>query len=221
MTDTLPAETPARSQPIFNAPLLVIVVAVVLVLLHAAFAFAPPLEQMAIQYDYALAPQRFWAPAGSPDVYPDAAAGLLTLLSSGLLHADWLHVLVNSLMLLALGTPVARALGTSIAGAAYWLLLFVVSVLAGSALYLALANVGSPYLIGASGGVSGRPARRQTHALVATLRGHDHRVRHRERGAGACSALHAGDRGQLGGSRRRLRRGRVDDGSAACARPDG
>jgi membrane associated rhomboid family serine protease len=155
MTDTLPAETPARSQPIFNAPLLVIVVAVVLVLLHAAFAFAPPLEQMAIQYDYALAPQRFWAPAGSPDVYPDAAAGLLTLLSSGLLHADWLHVLVNSLMLLALGTPVARALGTSIAGAAYWMLLFVVSVLAGSALYLALANVGSPYLIGASGGVSG------------------------------------------------------------------
>lgn len=155
MTDTALDDTPTPRQPILNAPLLVIGVAVVLVLLHAAFEFAPPIEQLAIRYDYALAPQRFWAHAGSPDVYPDAAAGLLTLLSSGLLHADWLHVIVNSMMLLALGTPVARALGTNIAGAAYWMLLFVVSVLAGSALYLALSNVDSPYLIGASGGVSG------------------------------------------------------------------
>lgn len=155
MTDTLPAETPTRRQPILNAPLLVIIVAIVLVLLHAAFEFAPPIEQLAISYDYALAPQRFWAPAGSPDVYPDAAAGLITLLSTGLLHADWLHVIVNSMMLLALGTPVARALGQNLAGAAAWMLLFVVSVLGGSALYLALANVDSPYVIGASGGVSG------------------------------------------------------------------
>ena len=59
MTDILPAETPKRRQPILNAPLLVIVVAVVLVLLHAAFEFAPPIEQLAISYDYALAPQRF------------------------------------------------------------------------------------------------------------------------------------------------------------------
>lgn len=155
MTDPVPAETPARSQPIFNAPLLVIVVAIVLVLLHAAFEFAPPIQQLAISYDYALAPQRFWAPAGSLDVYPDAASGLLTLVSSGLLHADWLHVLVNSMMLLALGTPVARALGQNLAGAALWMLLFVVSILGGAVLYLALANVESPYLIGASGGVSG------------------------------------------------------------------
>ena len=155
MTETFPAETPALRQPILNAPLLVIVVAVVLILLHAAFEFSPPIQQLAISYDYALAPQRFWAPAGSPDVYPDAAAGLLTLLSSGLLHADWLHVLVNSMMLLALGTPVARALGSNFASAALWMLLFLVSVIGGSALYLALANVDSPYLIGASGGVSG------------------------------------------------------------------
>ena len=103
MTDTVPAETPAIRQPILNAPLLVIGVAVLLVALHAAFEFASPISQLAISYDYALAPQRFWAPAGSDDVYPTAIAGLLTLLSSGLLHADWLHVLVNSMMLLALG----------------------------------------------------------------------------------------------------------------------
>jgi membrane associated rhomboid family serine protease len=138
-----------------NAPLLVIVAAALLTILHAAFTFAPPMTQDAISYDYALAPQRFWAPAGSPDVYPDVASGLITLLSSGLLHADWMHVLVNSLMLLAVGAPVARVLGSDLRGAAAWMLLLVVSVLGGSALYLALANVDSAYLIGASGGVSG------------------------------------------------------------------
>lgn len=142
-------------QPILNAPLLVIAVAIVLILLHAAFEFAAPVEQLAISYDYALAPQRFWAPFGSPDVYPDAAAGLITLLSTGLLHADWLHVIVNAMMLLALGTPVARALGQDLRGSATWMLLLVVSTVAGSALYLALANVDSAYAIGASGGVSG------------------------------------------------------------------
>ena len=142
-------------QPILNAPLLVIAIAVALVLLHAAFEFAAPIEQLAITYDYALAPQRFWASAGSPDVYPDMAAGLITLLSTGLLHADWLHVIVNAMMLLALGTPVARALGQDLRGSAAWMLLLVVSTVGGSALYLVLANVDSAYAIGASGGVSG------------------------------------------------------------------
>lgn len=156
MTDPVPAETPSRPYPPFiNAPPLVIVMALILVLLHAVFVFAPYEQQIAVTYDYALAPQRFWAAAGSRDVYPDAISGLLTLLSSALLHADWMHVLVNAAMLLAVGAPVARVLGNTAAGAAKWMLLLVVSIIGGSAFYLALANVDSAYLIGASGGVSG------------------------------------------------------------------
>ncbi len=156
MTDTAHAETAAsRPPPFFKAPLLVVVMGALLAVLHAAYAFAPPIEQDAIAYNFALAPQRFWAPAGSQDVYPDALAGLLTLLSSALLHADWVHVAVNALMLIALGTPVLQALGRGVVGAGYWMLLFVVSVIGGSALYLALADVNSAYLIGASGGTSG------------------------------------------------------------------
>lgn len=156
MTDPVPAEKPARPYPpLINAPMFVIAMSVLLIALHAAFEFAPRSDQIAITYDFALAPERFWAPAGSPSVYPDAVSGLLTLLSTALLHADWLHVLVNAMMLLAVGAPVARALGDNFAGVAKWMLLLVVSIIAGSALYLALANVSSPYLIGASGGVSG------------------------------------------------------------------
>lgn len=106
-------------------------------------------------WDYAVVPGRFWAQTGSQDVYPDHFSGLITLLSSGLLHADWMHVMVNSLMLLAFGTPVARVLGDDARGWAMWMLLFVGSVAAGSGLYLILADANAPFLIGASGGTSG------------------------------------------------------------------
>lgn len=152
------SETPAsraRPEPIFNAPLIVVVMSILLVVLYAAYAFAPYSEQEATLYDFALAPERFWAPAGSPDVYPDAFSGLLTLASSALLHGDWMHVIVNSLMLLAFGAPVARTFGGGPAGWGLWMIVFLGSVIAGSALYLALATAETPYAVGASGGTSG------------------------------------------------------------------
>ncbi len=115
-------------------------------------------------------PQRFWAPAGSPDVYPDHASGLLTLISTALLHADWMHVIVNVLVLLVFGAPVARAFGATVTGWGLWMILFLGSVIAGSALYLALATVNSPFVVGASGGVFGLLA-------AALLLGRDGRKR--------------------------------------------
>jgi len=153
-------ESPGRSQasprqPIINAPLLVILMAALLVALHAVVSFGSYDERMEVMWNYAVWPGRFWAPAGTADVYPDHISGLLTLVSTALLHADWTHVMINSLMLLAFGTPVARAFGNDARGWGLWMLLFVGSVVAGSALYLALADVNGPYLIGASGGTSG------------------------------------------------------------------
>lgn len=141
--------------PFINAPLLVVMMSALLVVLHALVAFSPDDVWSQVMWDYAVFPARFWAPAGTPDVYPDHFAGLITLVSTALLHADWMHVMVNALMLLAFGAPVARALGQDARGAAFWMLLFVSSVIGGSALYLMLAEVDSPFLIGASGGTSG------------------------------------------------------------------
>lgn len=146
---------PAPNQPLFNAPLIVVIMAILLVALYAAYAFAPFNEQQATLYDYALAPERFWAPAGSPDVYPDALSGLMTLVSTALLHGDWLHVIVNSLMLLVFGAPVARAFGKGPSAWGLWMIVFVGSVIGGSAFFLALATVETPWTVGASGGVSG------------------------------------------------------------------
>ena len=151
------SETPQQPtrQPIFNAPIIVVVMAILLVGLYAIYAFAPYQEQQYALYDFALAPERFWAPAGSPRVYPDVFSGVLTLVSTALLHGDWMHVIVNALMLVAFGTPVARTLGRGPVAWGLWMLIFVGSVIGGSALYLAMATVETPFAVGASGGTSG------------------------------------------------------------------
>ncbi len=147
--------SPAKQPPIFNAPLIVVIMSLLLVAFYAAFAFAPFADQQAALYDFALAPERFWAAAGSSRVYPDVVSGLMTLASTALLHGDWMHVIVNALMLLAFGTPVARTFGKGPGAWGLWMVVFLGSVIAGSALYLAFATVETPYAVGASGGTSG------------------------------------------------------------------
>ena len=144
-----------RGEAMFNAPLIVVIVALGLVVLHGLTYLMSETAYTRLVYDYALVPRRFWAPAGSDDAYPNLIAKLLTLLSTGFLHSGWLHVLVNAGMLLAFGAQVARILGGGIQGAGLWMLLYCVSVVAGSALYLALNGVEHGAAIGASGGVSG------------------------------------------------------------------
>jgi membrane associated rhomboid family serine protease len=155
MTDQQTAERPPPMFRLGHIPVVVWAMALALLLLYAAFFFAPYEEKVLIQYNYALVPQRFWAPAGSDLVYPNMFEALLTLVSTALLHGDWFHVIVNTLMLVQFGIPVARALGTDVAGAGLWMLLFVASVIAGSIAYLAIQDAGAGAAVGASGGVSG------------------------------------------------------------------
>lgn len=144
-----------KPPPFFTAPAIVVVMALLLIALYAAYFFAPYQEQIRIKFEYALAPERFWAPAGDPFVYPDVLSGLITLATTALLHGDWVHVTVNALMLLAFGAPVARAFGKGVTGSGLWMIVFLGSVIAGSALYLAMNDANSPYAVGASGGTSG------------------------------------------------------------------
>jgi membrane associated rhomboid family serine protease len=144
-----------RREPLFNAPVIAWGMAALLVGLHALVSFAPFPQQIQWQYDYALVPRRFWAEAGSPDAYPDLFASLVTLLTTGFLHADWMHVLVNAAMLLAFGTGVARVLGADMAGVVKWLVVYLASVIVGSIAYLALNGVDAGAAVGASGGTSG------------------------------------------------------------------
>jgi len=138
-----------------NAPLVVSATSLLLIGLHALVMLAGPEEQLRIAYDFALAPRRFHAGAGSDIAYPSDAHAWLTLVSCALLHGDWMHVIVNALMILAFGAPVARVLGTSVTGAALWMLLFTASIASGSLAYLALTPEDAGAAVGASGGASG------------------------------------------------------------------
>lgn len=154
MSETAARTIPA-APPRVTVIWLVYAMAALLLGFHLAFTLAPFDQQDEITWNFALMPMRFWALAGSPDVYPDYPSGLLTLLSSGLLHGDWMHVIVNAAMLVWFGVPVARALGPGAAAWGYWMLLFAGSIIAGSAFYLTVTNDSGAYLIGASGGTSG------------------------------------------------------------------
>ena len=87
-------------------------------------------------------------------------SGLVTHL---FIHANWAHVLMNSVFILAFGAPVAKFLRpTALGGLMFWLFFLACGIVAGggfAALAIALSKVGlaSPdwALVGASGAASG------------------------------------------------------------------
>ncbi len=95
-------------------------------------------------------------------------------------HAGWFHLLGNMGMLLALGAPVARRLGSTPRGVAAFVILFFLTAIVGSLAHVALYALqgdplNAPHLVGASTGVSGMLAaamyvwRRPPHAPLPSL----------------------------------------------------
>jgi membrane associated rhomboid family serine protease len=167
-TDAAP--TPQR-EPWLTIPIaLVLAMTVLIIVLHGLTYLLHEKEWVRLHFDFALAPQRFFASSDSEIAYPNLVSKLLTLVSTALLHGDWMHVVLNALMMWQFGAPLARVLGPGVAGAGKWMLLFVVSVAAGSLVYLLLKGAGGGAAVGASGGVCG---------LVAAdfLTGSDRRMR--------------------------------------------
>jgi membrane associated rhomboid family serine protease len=153
---TTDAVQPDPREPYFTIPvLLVAAMAAAIVVLHGLTYFLSYEENVALLYDFALTPRRFLAPPGSEHAYPDIFSQLVTLVSTALLHGDWIHVGINALMLWQFGTQPARMLGPGVAGAGKWMLLFVVSIVAGSLAYLMVNGVGGGAAVGASGGTCG------------------------------------------------------------------
>ncbi len=92
-------------------------------------------------YRLALA-ERFFLGDGSPQLW--------TAVSYGLLHADWAHLGLNAVWLLAFGTPVARRLGTR-----RFFAVLAVTTLAGALVQWAAHPFDLAPVIGASAAVSG------------------------------------------------------------------
>ncbi len=149
---------PKASAPVFNAPVIVLVLIGVLVAIHAALQFGGGSWQTEALFLFALIPARFTA-AAIPMLQGSQYWSLLTY---GFLHAGWMHLGFNSLWLLVFGTPAARYLGT-------WrfLLLCALSTIAGGLASLALHWGERVFVLGASAAVSGLLA-----AAIPVMYGH-------------------------------------------------
>ena len=133
-------------QPFLHAPASVLLLIAALVLAHVARIAAPAPWPNEILTQFAFIPARYGAGF--------AGGGLLGLavpfVSHMFLHANFVHLGINCVWLLAFGPIVARRYGTGL-----FLLFFAVCGVAGAATYLAL-DWGSPAgVIGASGAISG------------------------------------------------------------------
>lgn len=149
---------PRKDEPVFNAPAIVIAMAALLVLTHAIRVTMPSAdESQQLLYQFSLLPPRFDGLVGGVhEAWTYDTPGLLQAFGGHvLLHADWMHVTLNAIMLLAVGAPVARLLGQGVRGVFGFLTIFILSATGGALLYLILNIPDGPPAVGASGGVSG------------------------------------------------------------------
>lgn len=141
-------EGPAKSQPIFNLPPVVIGLAGVLVAIHMASTWVlDDTGQVQLALWFAFIPIRWIA--------GDALAGgmlplIWTPVTHAFLHGGWEHVLINSAWLAIFGTPVAQRYGP-----VAFLVAFVVTAIGGALAFALLSPPTLQVLVGASGGVSG------------------------------------------------------------------
>ena len=167
---------PVPREPILNVPRVVAATLLLLVAVHAARVLISPHADDLLVTNLAFVPLRLTALvnptgtaahlsawAGAADAQSAArgplAAYLLTqvrvpavadLLTYAVLHGGWAHLGLNSIWLLAFGTPVARRFGP-----ARFCALMAVSAVAGAASHWALFPFDTTPLVGASAAVSG------------------------------------------------------------------
>lgn len=139
-------KVPERNVPVFNAPAVVLAVIAVLAAVHLALALLGESWQAWAFGVLSLIPAR-WTEPGYPMIPGSQYWSLVTYM---LLHADWMHLLFNSLWLLVFGTPVARYVG-----AGRFLALCLIAGVIGGLGSLALHWGENIIVIGASGAVSG------------------------------------------------------------------
>lgn len=141
-----PEELRRRSRAI-NAPAAVVWFIVALVAIHAVRqAIDPHLDQWVL-FTFGFIPMRFSVPEV---IVPGPWWSFFT---HALLHANWVHLIINSVWMLAFGSVLARRLGS-----ARFVLISAAAAAAGAAANLAWHWGELTVLVGASGAISGQLA---------------------------------------------------------------
>lgn len=135
-------------QPIFNVPASVVAVLAVLVGVHVVRQLLADESATWLTLAMAFIPARYSGMAG--ELPGGDSAAVTSLFTNMLVHGDAAHLIINSVWLLAFGGLIARRIG-----GLRFLLLALVSGVAGNLAFLALHPAALVPVIGASGAVSG------------------------------------------------------------------
>lgn len=139
-------QRPRGSEPIFNIPgvILLLVGLCAAVYLYENYILSAQSDYF-FMLNFALIPARLSMPGGFLDL-----ASLFTLVSYSFMHGGFTHLAVNTIWLVAFGSPLAGRIGT-LRMVIFWLLTAIIAGLTHYALYPESATP----LVGASGAVSG------------------------------------------------------------------
>ena len=134
-------------QPIFNVPGIIIFLIACFVLIHFSLEnLFSGQERLELILEFAFIPLRY---SNQTLLELSPFAVYWSPLSYSFLHADWLHLGMNSIWLLAFGTVVAKRVRT-----ARFLFLFILGAMAGAGLHYVFHNEDLVPMIGASAAVS-------------------------------------------------------------------
>lgn len=145
------SESPPR-QPLLRAPAVVVGLILVLAGAHAMRVLGFPQSGTGWFFEYGFVPARYshtylYSHGLNPGTFLERALPFVTYI---FLHANWTHVLINCVWLLAFGPIVAGRFG-----ALRFLLFFLLCGIAGAAFHLVLNWASDAPVIGASAAVSG------------------------------------------------------------------
>lgn len=142
------AEAETRREPFFKLPRAILLLLAVMIAIHIYVTLQGEAEQFRIVSQFGLVPARYSA-AGALDLHHISLSLLLPFITHLFLHGNFTHIAFNALWLMAVGTPLARRLGT----AAFLGFYLVCGILSGVS--QVVVTLGSPIpVIGASGAVA-------------------------------------------------------------------
>ncbi len=135
-------DTPAK-EPMFNAPLLAVLMPALILGGYALQSSLGPQVQMDVLTGYALTPLLL-------------RQGHFELLFTHIfLHGSWTHAIFNAAFCLAFATPVVRAFGRSLLGGVSFIIFFMVCGAAAGLGFCVLNYTSNVPVIGASGAIYG------------------------------------------------------------------
>lgn len=139
----------ARREPIINAPLIVVAAITLFVIVHVLLLFTNPDVDARWILSLAFIPARYDTVEGL--TLPGAPWSAYTsVITHMFVHADWLHLGINSAWMLAFGAIIARRMSI-VRFVAFW----IVCGLGGAALFYVVNATAYAPMVGASGAVSG------------------------------------------------------------------